>query len=100
MTTPNEIKPAAPAEALDGGRCAVDAGFGVWQPIETAPRGETVLLYVSNAFGHKHVKTGIAYPTNHPDLEIVSILDDGNSLGYLPEKYARHWMPLPPSPNK
>jgi len=28
MTTPNEIKPAAPAEGLDGGRCAVDAGFG------------------------------------------------------------------------
>ena len=29
MTTQNEIKPAAPAEGLDGGRCAVDAGFGV-----------------------------------------------------------------------
>ena len=29
MTTPNEIKPATPAEGLDGGRCAVDAGFGV-----------------------------------------------------------------------
>ena len=28
MTTSNEIKPAAPAEAPDGGRCAVDAGFG------------------------------------------------------------------------
>lgn len=28
MTTPNEIKPAAPAEAPAGGRCAVDAGFG------------------------------------------------------------------------
>lgn len=28
MTTENEIKPAAPAEGLDGGRCAVDAGFG------------------------------------------------------------------------
>ena len=26
MITPNEIKPAAPAEGLDGGRCAVDAG--------------------------------------------------------------------------
>lgn len=26
MTTENEMKPAAPAEALDGGRCAVDAG--------------------------------------------------------------------------
>lgn len=73
--------------------------FGVWQPIETAPRGETVLLYVSNAIGHKHVKTGIAYPTNHPDLEIVSIFDDGDALGYLPEKYAMRWMPLPPSPN-
>ena len=71
----------------------------VWRPIETAPRGVTVLLYVSNAFGHKHVKTGIAYPTNHPDLEIVSIFDDGSALGYLPEKYARYWMPLPPSPN-
>jgi hypothetical protein len=30
MTAENEIKPAAPAEALDGGRCAVDAGFGVF----------------------------------------------------------------------
>lgn len=29
MTTPNEIKPTAPVEAPDGGRCAVDAGFGI-----------------------------------------------------------------------
>ena len=29
MTTPYEIKPAATAEAPDGGRCAVDAGLGV-----------------------------------------------------------------------
>lgn len=29
MTTKNEIKPAAPAEAIDGGRCAVDAGLAV-----------------------------------------------------------------------
>jgi endonuclease YncB( thermonuclease family) len=29
MTTENEIKPAAPVEGFDGGRCAVDAGFGV-----------------------------------------------------------------------
>lgn len=28
MSTQNEIKPATPAEALNGGRCAVDAGFG------------------------------------------------------------------------
>lgn len=28
MTTPNETKPVALAETLDGGRCAVDAGFG------------------------------------------------------------------------
>ena len=27
MMTPNEMKPTAPAEASDGGRCAVDAGF-------------------------------------------------------------------------
>jgi hypothetical protein len=88
-----------PTQAGQPSGLSVIAGFGVWSPIETAPRGETVLLYVSNAFGHKHVKTGIAYPTNHPDLEIVSIFDDGDSLGYLPEKYARYWMPLPPSPN-
>lgn len=33
MTTPNEIKPAAPAEAPDGGRCAVadgSASLRVW----------------------------------------------------------------------
>ena len=29
MSTQNEIKPAAPAEGLDGGRCAGDAGFGI-----------------------------------------------------------------------
>ena len=29
MTTENEIKPAAPAEAPDGGRCAVESLFGV-----------------------------------------------------------------------
>ena len=27
MTNPNEMKPAAPAEVSDGGRCAVDALF-------------------------------------------------------------------------
>jgi hypothetical protein len=32
MITPNEIKPAAPAEGLDDGRCAVDAGFGETRP--------------------------------------------------------------------
>jgi hypothetical protein len=30
MTTENKNQPAAPAEAFDGGPCAVDAGFGVW----------------------------------------------------------------------
>lgn len=75
-----------------------DVKFGVWSPIATAPRGEKVLLYVANAFGHGHIKTGIAYPKNHPDLAIVSVFEDGEALGYLSEKYARYWMPLPPLP--
>ena len=29
MSAQNEIKPTTPAEAHGGGRCAVDAGFGV-----------------------------------------------------------------------
>lgn len=40
MTTKNEIKPAAPVEAPDGGRCAVDAGFGVGHTI-TVKAGAT-----------------------------------------------------------
>lgn len=32
MTTENEMKPSATAEAPDGGRCAVDALFGVIDP--------------------------------------------------------------------
>lgn len=37
MTTQNEIKPVAPAEGLDGGRCAVDAGFGPPRPVHRWP---------------------------------------------------------------
>jgi hypothetical protein len=40
MTTPNEIKPAASAEGLDGGRCTVDAGLGPNVRVRTC-RNET-----------------------------------------------------------
>lgn len=93
-------KTKKPTKAVKSSGLSVTDGFGVWKPIATAPRGQTVLLYVANAFGHKHVKTGIAYPTNHPDLEIVSIFDDGEALGYKSEDHVTHWMPLPASPNK
>lgn len=79
MTPPNEIKPADPAEALDGGRCAVDALFGVWQPIETLPRDGTPVLVWADPMW----RADIAWHESE--------------CGTL--KTYTHWMPLPPLPN-
>lgn len=69
-----------------------------WQPIETAPVNTMIQLWAANGFGHKHVKTGMKNPANYPDLSIVSVYEDGESLGFKIEEYAKYWLPLPPTP--
>jgi hypothetical protein len=44
MNNPNEIKLTAPAEVSDGGRCAVDAGFGIAPIYSTKPEVALVEL--------------------------------------------------------
>src|SRR6188768_732000 len=58
-----------------------------WQPIETAPKFKTVLVY------HGY-KVWVAYKTNH-ESEIIDTWrhQDGTQLGW-----PTHWMPLPLSP--
>lgn len=55
---------------------------GEWQPIETAPKGEVVLVYSSHGVDIAHF--GLLYE------------------GWLDENYEdidpTHWMPLPPPP--
>ena len=69
-----------------------------WQPIDTAPHNQMVLLWVANAYGHEHVKTGMSHPINYPELEVISVYEDGETLGWMTELYATHWMPLPTPP--
>lgn len=64
-----------------------------WQPIKQAPQSTKILLWVGNAFGHNHVKTGLVNEEG-----IFSMYDDGECLGMLKEEYATHFMLLPEPP--
>lgn len=122
MTTENEIKPAAPVEALDGGRCAVADLFGVWVPVaERLPKaGRRVLVTALNGI---HVWRTVAqyWPAGTMDASDWDDPpedwwdEDGDKCtnpepGWYESQIetetnylltgVTHWMPLPPSPNK
>ncbi len=62
--------------------------FGVWQPIETAPRDESVLVFCDDGEGY------IQYSFYSEDLGLWIHMNSGDPLYDLPT----HWMPLPPRP--
>lgn len=68
-----------------------------WQPIETAPENESVLIFIPNAEHYGHgVYRGMLVnfgTRKHWDANAVSM---GRSLG--PDRAPTHWMPLPPAP--
>lgn len=100
MTTPNEIKPAALAEGLDGGRCAVDAGSALpWQPIETAPTdGTQIALWCPTA---ELLLTQCRWDAKRRAWTEWAV-DGFDQLSYVPlEPYAKptHWLRItPPTP--
>lgn len=55
-----------------------------WQPIETAPRGEMLLLYQPRT-------------TSRMALPERMIVDSWRGPGYF-HRDTTHWMPLPPPP--
>lgn len=82
MTTPNEIKPAAPAETLNSGRCAVDAGFGNSREKRLARIAHAESLgYVRWA---PYVEIGIKKPRwywkgGHYDFDELPLLPNGKA---------------------
>jgi hypothetical protein len=94
-----------------------------WQPIETAPKGQTVLVYgIVPGFGRKHPRTVRAAYYERHTLEVAEeyegedwaeIGNDGcwyMPAGWYEESHAEqpeavtiqptHWMPLPPPPKE
>lgn len=65
-----------------------------WQPIETAPKDETVLVWVPSE-GRIFAAEWVSYPFPHwqPEYSEVFML-------YEEEERATHWMPLPKPPQR
>jgi hypothetical protein len=59
-----------------------------WQPIDTAPKGEVVLVYYG-------FRLWVAYQTDNepPMINTWRRPEDGTQLGW-----PTHWMPLPDAP--
>jgi hypothetical protein len=64
-------------------------GDNGWQPIETAPKDERILL-------------GGFYASGNFDVEVGAWVFTHRRWPYIGDKFATHWMPLPapPSPAK
>jgi hypothetical protein len=87
------------------------APFGVWQPIETAPRDGTPFLWL-HWITVLHVDKPATYTPSVDILrrvwineEKVGRLGDGFWMGQYGSKsdsevYLGYWMPLPPPPEK
>lgn len=65
-----------------------------WQPINTAPEKEMILIWCINGYSHKHVKTGFVEDCG----AVYSVFSDSESAGHTKEEYCTHWMPLPEPP--
>lgn len=91
MTTENEIKPAASAEGLDGGRCAVDAGFGFrrWKAGDRVTRevfmdDGTWERLGDKCLGRSPLKHGeVVKRSERRSDEILVRWDDGTERAYL-----------------
>ena len=80
---------------------------GDWQPIETAPKGKTVLVHYKNQLGNGRTMRGCYYPpeTLESDTEESGWADEGwyeqsEAYEYLMplDGDPTHWMPLPALP--
>ncbi len=78
-----------------------------WQPIETAPKGKTVLVHYKNQLGNGRTMRGCYYPpeTLESDTEESGWADEGwyeqsEAYEYLMplDGDPTHWMPLPALP--
>lgn len=83
-----------------------DALFGVWSPIETAPKdGTHVLLHYPEY--HQKVWVGHYFSTETHSFGKLKSKSEGWHIGadilcgFVKECHPTHWMPLPslPSPN-
>jgi hypothetical protein len=121
MTKENEIKPTAPVEAPDGGRCAVDALFGVWVPVdERLPKAGLRVLVTALIGIHVWRTVGEYWPagtmdaSNWDDPPEDWWDEDGDTCtnpepGWYESQIetginyqlhgVAHWMPLPAAPN-
>ena len=70
--------------ADSGHSAAADAGASTWQPMETAPKGERILMLMKHGAieGQWDGETGSGYYWRQM------------------EWYPTHWMPLPPAPKE
>jgi hypothetical protein len=65
-----------------------------WQPIETAPKGECVLLFSPDAADWYSVCVGYAIS----DEDGVAWYSQEESVGQPIDAQPSHWMPLPEPP--
>ncbi len=63
-----------------------------WQPIETAPKGIRIILYLPRIDG---VVIGHWHQPGNPECQGFWVGD-----GLLHKKNPTHWMPLPKPPNE
>jgi len=117
MTKADELWEKYAAEFTDGSESmrkrdflAALAEYGQareWQPIETAPRGKTVLVHYKNKLGNGRTMRGCYYlpETLESDTEESGWADEGwyeqsEAYEYLMplDGDPTHWMPLPAAP--
>lgn len=65
-----------------------------WQPIETAPKGERILVFNGKAFAAQWVK----HPGTGHEAWQVAQFDPENGLNLI--EPPTHWMPLPAPPKE
>lgn len=61
-----------------------------WQPIETAPKDERILVY----------QDGAMHVAHHKSHGIVFAIVEDRDNAYVCTPPPTHWMPLPPPPSE